>query len=97
VSLILDQQFLLIHIDTIEGQKQDLLMLYKRAHDADARDPTTLADYGRYVYVRMGNPDQAEPLLLGAIKLNPSCDVALYHLAILMHRFVHVRTYNVLL
>ncbi len=67
-------------------RKKELLDLYRRATEADPRDGTTLADYGRYVYVRLQDLDQAEPLLLAALKLDPHCEVALYHLGNLVYR-----------
>ena len=66
--------------------KQELLSLYRRAYEADPKDPTTLADYARFVYVRMNNADQAEPLFVAALKLDSTCEVALFHLAMLIHR-----------
>lgn len=69
-------------------RKKELLDLYRRAAEADPRDGTTLADYGRYVYVRLQDFDQAEPLLLAALKLDPHCEVALYHLGNLIYRYV---------
>lgn len=72
--------------EELQPKKQELLTFYKRAAEADPKDPTTLADYGRYVYIRMNNYDLAEPLLMGALKLDGGCEVALYHLGILVHR-----------
>ncbi len=76
--------------DDLVRRKQELFSLYKRAAEADPKDPTTLADYGRYVYIRMNNHDQAEPLLMAALKLDATCEVALYHLGILVHRYEFV-------
>jgi hypothetical protein len=35
----------------------------------------------------MEDPAAAEPVLLGALKLNGNCDVALFNLAVLKHRY----------
>jgi hypothetical protein len=35
----------------------------------------------------MNNYDVAEPLLMAALKLDGTCEVALYHLGILVHRY----------
>lgn len=35
-------------------QRQEILQLYQKAVEADARDTTTLADYGRYTFILRG-------------------------------------------
>jgi protein O-mannosyl-transferase len=63
--------------------KQEVAIFYQRAVEADPRDATTLADYARYLFVRMENIEMAEPLFLAALKLENTCEVACYHLAAL--------------
>lgn len=72
--------------DLIRQRKQEAGLFYQRAAEADPRDATTLADYGRYIFVRLENPTMAEPLLTAALKLESTCEVALYHLALLFFR-----------
>lgn len=72
--------------DTIRQKKQEAGLFYQRAAEADPRDATTLADYGRYIFVRLENATMAEPLLTAALKLDGQCEVALYHLALLFYR-----------
>lgn len=72
--------------EVIRQRKQEAGLFYQRAAEADPRDATTLADYGRYIFVRLENPTMAEPLLTAALKLDVTCEVALYHLALLLFR-----------
>lgn len=69
-----------------EDMRSEALEFYRRAAEADVRDATTLADYGRYMFVRMEDVGQAEPLLNTALKIDAGCDVALYHLAVLLYK-----------
>lgn len=69
--------------------KQEVLNYYKRAVDADPKDPGTLADYGRFLLMRMDDAGQAEPLLSGALRMDPGCETAMYNLAIIFHRHKH--------
>lgn len=72
--------------EKILQKKQEAGLFYQRAAEADPRDATTLADYGRYIFVRLENANMAEPLLSAAVKLDGTCEVALYHLALLFYR-----------
>lgn len=72
--------------DAVRQKKQEAGLFYQRAAEADPRDATTLADYGRYIFVRLENAVMAEPLLSAAIKLDSNCEVAVYHLALLYYR-----------
>ncbi|RYG62863.1 hypothetical protein EON64_17075 [archaeon] len=69
-----------------EDQKREVAALYKRAVDADPRDPATLADYGRYLYMQLGEVAGAEQALQAALKQDAQCESALYHLALLTHK-----------
>lgn len=62
---------------------QEVGVFYQRAAEADPRDATTLADYARYIFVRLDRGSMAEPLFQAALKLDSACEVALYHLALL--------------
>eukprot|EP01038_Epipyxis_sp_PR26KG_P004166 gene4166-5930_t len=66
--------------------KLEVASLYKKAVEADPRDPTTLADYGRFLLTRMEDPVKAEPILVASLKLDAGGEVALYNMALLMHR-----------
>jgi hypothetical protein len=37
----------------------------------------------------MNDPDAAQPVLMEALKLNENCDVALFNLAVLLHRYIN--------
>lgn len=67
-------------------QKLEVLDFYRRAVDADPRDATTLADYGRYLLLRMDDVTRAEPILKAALKLESENTVAMFNLAVLYHR-----------
>jgi tetratricopeptide (TPR) repeat protein len=70
----------------VAAQKQEVMNYYKRAVDADPKDPGTLADYGRFLLMRLEEPTKAEPLLAGALRMDPGCETAMYNLAIIFHR-----------
>jgi hypothetical protein len=59
---------------------------YRRAAECDARDPNTLADLGRFLYLYGENPVSSEPILIGSLKLDPRCETALYYLALLQYK-----------
>lgn len=60
--------------------------LYARAHDSDPHDATTAADYGRFLLARMDKRDEAETVLMKAMALDSKHAVALYNLALVMHK-----------
>jgi tetratricopeptide (TPR) repeat protein len=60
--------------------------LYARAFDADPQDATTAADYGRFLYARMDKREEAEIVLFKALALDDRHIVALYNLALAMHK-----------
>lgn len=66
-----------------QRKRQEVGVFYQRAAEADPRDATTLADYARYIFVRLDRGSMAEPLFQAALKLDSACEVALYHLALL--------------
>lgn len=70
----------------IMDKRQEVCVFYQRAAEADQKDATTLADYARYIFVRLDNATVAEPMLVAAIKLDATCEVALYHLALLLYK-----------
>ena len=41
----------------------------------------------RYILVRMENPPKAEGLLEAALQLNAECEIALFNLAVISHRY----------
>eukprot|EP01039_Chlorochromonas_danica_P009067 gene9067-10006_t len=67
-------------------QKAEIAELFRRAAEADPRDANSQADYGRYLYVRMNEIGNAEAKLQAALVLDPQCEGALYHLALLTYR-----------
>ena len=69
-----------------EEQKREIAALYKKAVEADPRDPATLADYGRFLYTQLGEVAGAEQALQAALKLDAHCESALYHLALVAHK-----------
>lgn len=72
---------------TAPGTRQEeVAALYRKAVEADPRDASTLADYGRFLLVRMDDEAKGRQMLATALKMNPSCEVALYNLAVLHHR-----------
>jgi tetratricopeptide (TPR) repeat protein len=60
--------------------------LYARAHDSDPHDATTAADYGRFLLARMDRREEAETVLMKALALDARHTVALYNLALVMHK-----------
>ena len=72
--------------EEIETGKQEALQLYKRAVDADPKDATTMADYARYMLMRLEDATKAEPIFVAALKLDPSCEVAMFHYGLLLHK-----------
>jgi tetratricopeptide (TPR) repeat protein len=70
----------------IMDKRQEVCALYQRAAEADQKDATTLADYARYIFVRLDNATVAEPMFVAALKLDPGCEVALYHLALVFYK-----------
>jgi tetratricopeptide (TPR) repeat protein len=74
---------------TIEARlvkRQEVAALYARAVDCDPKDATTTADYGRYLLTRIEDADKAEEVLFKAAQLDPDNAVAVYNLALLLHR-----------
>eukprot|EP00597_Dinobryon_sp_UTEXLB2267_P009215 CAMPEP_0170087648 /NCGR_PEP_ID=MMETSP0019_2-20121128/22087_1 /TAXON_ID=98059 /ORGANISM="Dinobryon sp., Strain UTEXLB2267" /LENGTH=277 /DNA_ID=CAMNT_0010305431 /DNA_START=319 /DNA_END=1148 /DNA_ORIENTATION=+ len=67
-------------------RREEVCSLYKRAVEADPRDSSTLADYGRFLLVRMDDPVRGRQILQASLKMNPSCEIALYNLAVMLHR-----------
>lgn len=45
-----------------------------------------IAHYGRYLLVRLEEPAKAEAALQGALKLDPHCEIAVYNMAVLLHK-----------
>lgn len=86
LAVLLEEVGLSAGTEATDAQRQEVCAFYRRAAEADARDANTLADYGRFQYLRMGDIPQAESLLQAALKLDDRCESALYHLALLMHR-----------
>jgi hypothetical protein len=41
--------------------------------------------------MRMEDPDKAEPLLAGALKMDPTCETAMYNMAVIFHRYYDVQ------
>lgn len=70
----------------LQQRKEEVGQLYKKAVEADPRDASTLADYGRFLLVRMDEAVKGRQALQAALKMNPSCEIALYHLAVIQHR-----------
>jgi len=67
-------------------KRQEVAALYARAVDCDPKDATTTADYGRYLLTRIEDADKAEEVLFKAAQLDPDNAVAVYNLALLLHR-----------
>lgn len=72
--------------DASDEHRAEVLDLYRRAVEADPRDAHTAADFGRFQYLRLGEVAQAEVSLQTALRIDPNCDGALYHLALLTHK-----------
>lgn len=67
--------------------RTEIMGFYQRAVEADPRDSATRADYGRFLLVRMEDPARAEGILEAALQLDDSCEVAMYNLGVLYHRY----------
>lgn len=67
-------------------RRAEVASLYERAVDCDPKDPTTTADYGRYLLTKMENVEAAEAMFFKAIQLDSENAVAIYNLALLMHK-----------
>lgn len=70
-----------------EEGKLEIAMFYKRAVEADSRDAAAVADYGRYLLVRLDDCKHAEPLLQRALHMDDENEVALYNLGLLNHKY----------
>eukprot|EP01035_Chromulina_nebulosa_P022712 gene22712-29407_t len=70
----------------LHQKKDEILGLYRKAVEADPRDASTMADYGRFLLVRMDDASKGQQVLQAALKMNPGCEIALYHLAVMRHR-----------
>eukprot|EP01041_Mallomonas_annulata_P002366 gene2366-4588_t len=72
----------------LEEMKRDnavVLGYYERAAKADPNDATTLADYGRFLSTKLFQHDTAETVLRQALAINPTCQVAVYNLGLLLY------------
>ena len=70
-----------------EEGKLEIASFYKRAVEADSRDVAAVADYGRYLLVRLDDYKNAEPLLVRAVRMDDENEVALYNLGLLNHKY----------
>ena len=66
--------------------RQEVSSLYDRAVQCDPRDATALADYGRFLLVRLGDADAAEKQLFAALQVDAESSVGLYNMALLLHK-----------
>ena len=48
----------------------------------------------RYILVRMENPPKAESLLEAALRMNGDCEIALFNLGIIAHRYYPAQKNN---
>ena len=68
------------------ARRQEVCSLYRRAVECDEKDAVTTADLGRYLLTRMDDIDGAEAALFRALQLDSENVVAVYNLALLMHK-----------
>jgi len=66
--------------------RAEIASLYQRAVDCDPRDATAVADFGRFLLTRMGDVDAAETQLFAALQLDAENAVAIYNMALLLHK-----------
>lgn len=73
-----------------EKVNQDSLLeikdYYRRAMESDLSDPVTTSDYGRFLLLKMNDPENAKLVLETALDIDNNCESALYHLSLLFHQ-----------
>ena len=68
-----------------EDLKTEVCNFYMRATDASPGDPTTVADFGRFLLTYTDEQKKGENCLHSAIKLDSKCIVALFQLGLLYY------------
>jgi len=72
--------------EILAKRKLEIGDFYRRAAEADPKDVNSLADYGRFLYIHLQNIPFGEQILLAALKLDSTNEVARYHYALLLYK-----------
>jgi tetratricopeptide (TPR) repeat protein len=75
--------------NTYQSQMLEVESFYRRAVQVDASDATTMADYGRFLLMKLEDIKNAEAVLKKAVAIDVNHEVALFHLGMLHARYTN--------